>query len=171
MDASELMRAIPFSELRRGAMTEYLHPLFAVRAVLRAIEKCADMATEDDFAGIFDKLIDKPPAEHLGQIKDVVKTTAAAGLVFMHSAFENAVFDLLRRLLMYNPEGWVKQIEDRCRSLGWNMETALSRMGFPCGVAHYPNRVHPTLMVMVLSSVTFQRFLTDPRSRKRCSIS
>ncbi len=88
--------------------------MFAVRAMLCAIEKWADSATEDDFTGIYGKMIDKPPEELQAQTKKVVKTTAAAaGLVFLHSAFENAVFDLLRRLLIYDPEGWVKQIEDK----------------------------------------------------------
>jgi hypothetical protein len=31
----------------------------------------------------------------------------------MHSAYENAIFDLIKRLVMYEPEPWLKHIENK----------------------------------------------------------
>ncbi len=50
----------------------------------------------------------------LDQIKaNVTTAAAAAGLVFMHSAYENAVFDLIKRLVQYDPTPWVQYVDKR----------------------------------------------------------
>jgi hypothetical protein len=100
-----------FDELCRGVIRDYLHAMFSVKAMLRVVDKGVAAIAEDDFARCFDGLLDHPDSALLVQIKGNVATVAAAaGLVFMHSAYENAVFDLIKRLVMYDPEPWLKFI-------------------------------------------------------------
>jgi len=95
-----VLSSIPFAEMRRGVIREYLHAMFSVRAMLRVAEKGVAAVTEEDFAGCFGDLLERPDSALLAQIKGNVTTAAAAaGLVFMHSAYENAVFDLIKRLV------------------------------------------------------------------------
>ena len=109
-----MLKSIPFAEMRRGVIREYLHAMNSVKAMLVAADKSDEIMTESDFTGCIGGLIDQPDSQLLASIKANVKTaTAAAALVFMHSAYENAVFDLIKWLVIYDPESWVKFIDQK----------------------------------------------------------
>lgn len=102
---------MPFSALRRGVQRPQLHVLISIKSMLRTTEKGVSCITEDDLEGCFGQLIDKPSSDLISLIKSNVETAAdAAALVFLHSAFENAVFDLIKRLVNYDPEPWLQFI-------------------------------------------------------------
>jgi hypothetical protein len=100
--------------MRQGVIREHLHAMISVKAMLRVAEKGVAAVTEEDFAGCFGDLLDRPDSAILAQIKGNVATAAAAaGLVFMHSAYENAIFDLIKRLVTYDPEPWLTCIDKK----------------------------------------------------------
>jgi hypothetical protein len=107
-------KSIPFAELRRGVIPQYLHAELSVKAMLVLVDKALSSATVDDLAGAFGTLIDKPDTRLLADMKRNVQTAAAAAaLVFMHSAYENAIFELIERLVFYDPDVWTKSIEKK----------------------------------------------------------
>jgi len=88
--------------------------MLSVRAMLRVAEKGNASVTEEDLSGSFGEFMEKPDRDLLDLIKSNVKTAAAAAaLVFMHSAYENAVFDLMKRLVHYDPEPWLRCIDEK----------------------------------------------------------
>src|SRR5262249_1771699 len=100
--------------MRRGVIREYLHAMFSVRAMLHVGEKGVSAVSEEDFVGCFGDLLDRPDSALLAQIKSNVATAAApSGLGFMHSAYENAAFDLVKRLVQYDPAPWIQFIDKK----------------------------------------------------------
>lgn len=109
-----MMNFIPFAKTRHGVIRPYLHAMFSIKAMLRVAEKGNTSATEDDLSGCFGEFLEKPDPDLLDIIKSNVNTAAAtAALVFMHSAYENAVFDLMKQLVHYDPEPWLKCIDEK----------------------------------------------------------
>jgi hypothetical protein len=114
MGDSNPMMAIPFRDFRSGTIKPQLQAMISVRAMLSVVDRCAASVTPDDLVGIFGSLVDKPTPDQLPQISQVVKSAAAnAALVFMHAAYENAVYDLMRNLVRYDPTAWVVQIQNK----------------------------------------------------------
>ena len=109
-----MMNSLPFAETRHGVIPPHLHAMLSVKAMLCVAEKGATAVSEADLIGCFADLLGKPDSELLGLIQSNVTTAAAAaGLVFMHSAYENAIFDLIKRLVRYDPEPWLQFIDKK----------------------------------------------------------
>lgn len=116
---SGLKDLIPFAEMRRGVMKEYQHAMFSVGGMLRVTKAGANSTTARDMEGLFGSLIEEPTPELVEMVKSNAATTAdAAALVFMHSAYDNAVFDLLGRLVKYDPDLWLPHVEKKSVELG-----------------------------------------------------
>lgn len=82
--------------------------------MLHVVQKGIAVATEDDLAGCFGNLLDCPDSAILVQIKGNVAAAAeSAALVFMHCAYENALFELLRHLVRYDPKPWLMCIDKK----------------------------------------------------------
>ncbi len=125
--------------------------MFSIRAMLRVAEKGVSVVTEDDLSGCLGGLMDKPDAELLGLIKSNVNTAAAAAaLVFMHSAYENAVFDLIKRLVQYDPGPWAALIEKK----KWLKKT--ERESFPWKVEKILAVLQPSTTKDVVPGFEFQ---------------
>lgn len=103
------MKQIPFVELRKGVRKGYQHAMYCIGAMLRVSAKVVPSVSEEDLAGIFGDV--QPDATLLAAVKLNVSTAmAAAGLVFMHSAYDNEALDLISRMVSYDPESWTNYI-------------------------------------------------------------
>ena len=110
----QLRDLIPFAELGSSVLRRRRHVRFTIAAMLRVAEKGGACVTAEDLAGCLGDLGERPDSSLLEVIKSNVSTAAAAaGLVFMHSAYESAVFDLIKRLVLYDPDPWVQFIDKK----------------------------------------------------------
>lgn len=114
-----LEEVMPFSQMRRGFTPPHLHVMLSVKAMLCAAEKGASAFSAEDVARCLNNFVDKPDAALTDTVKSNVRTAAeAAGLVFMHSAYENAVFDLVKCLVRYDPKPWLQFIGKKSVQFG-----------------------------------------------------
>jgi hypothetical protein len=109
-----MFKTIPFAEMRGAVVREHLHAMLAVKATMIVADKGSSSASDDDLAGSFGNLIERPNAELIALIRSNVRNAAAAAaLVFMHSAYENAIFDLVKQLVRYDPDAWYCRIDKK----------------------------------------------------------
>lgn len=105
---------IPFSETGHGTTTERAHVMYSISAMIATMKKGVGSVTPEDLAGCFGKLMPVPDPQQMQQIcSNVTAAVDAAALVFLHSVYENAVFNLMKRLISYDAVPWMKYIEKK----------------------------------------------------------
>jgi hypothetical protein len=166
-----IRKTIPLQFFSSTIVREIYHAMVSMKSLLAVTRKGAANLTPEDIATNFNL---KKPSEDLVQSVRANANTAAeaAAIIFIHSTCENAVFELIKLLVRYDPEPWLPSIlrkqvrfEEalsstpdaiRNRLLADYLAT-LERESFPKKIDQLLKAIQPKVTSCIIAGFTFDR--------------
>jgi len=104
----------PYKDIRRSYIAENLLAMYTINALLLTTEREVPHIDKTEAKFVLKNFIANPPNKLVEMInQNIGHATQAAAMVFMHSAYENSIFDLISFLIKYDPEPWYEYIDRR----------------------------------------------------------
>jgi hypothetical protein len=103
------MKAIPLQTFSSTIVPGINHAIISMKGLLAVTRKGSANLTPKDIADNFD--LETPSEDIVQSVRTNANTAAeATAIIFIHSACENAVFELIKLLVCYDPEPWLPSV-------------------------------------------------------------